>query len=558
MNLLTCHGTMLRVDPGSGAWLHAVLWPVDPRFTDLDLAVSGLVAPRLLPGAVVEPAAEPERLHLRRDDHYAGAERHAALLAFNRLQPGKEEKFMPVAAAALARLRRILGSEVRLAETGQPVQPRMAENFCLRVGVTDYPVTQIDDAGAHRVALRAGSHTLTLVLGTPLPPPSRLILQRRAADLPIAKDAAAFKQGSGQSVILAEQEELALPPLTVSDEDQIWMQRHAWWWESLRWGLVAPQYKLVHKRDVLVLMSAPVEGTILDEGGIYTDSSFVFNVPVTGRDHFSRSYNDVSIDRQAISAARPLAGPHVVFSPGEVGDYYHWLIKVLVPLRAMLPYLPPGTRLLLPSPRGAGRAGSRGDPVADHIRMLDEWGFADLPYTISSDPVCKLEEAYWIANDNVSSIPAVCLEAASRHAKSLRPTVEDAGGGKRIYVRHTGERRVQNASEVEAAMESLGFTVHEMRDLSTRQQLALFASATFVLAPHGADLANIIFCAPGTKVIELSPDAHFRPFFCQISNKMGLSHAILPCATTKPGFDSDILVDLSRLHAIIGQMLAWS
>ena len=40
---------------------------------------------------------------------------------------------------------------------------------------------------------------------------------------------------------------------------------------------------------------------------------------------------------------------------------------------------------------------------------------------------------------------------------------------------------------------------------SVREQVALFHQADVIVAPAGAALANVLFCRPGAKVIELQP-----------------------------------------------------
>ncbi len=63
--------------------------------------------------------------------------------------------------------------------------------------------------------------------------------------------------------------------------------------------------------------------------------------------------------------------------------------------------------------------------------------------------------------------------------------------------------------------------------MSITEQVSLLASAKVVIAAHGAGLTNLLFCSPGTKVIELmSPDA-VRPYYHHLSNNCGLDYYYL-------------------------------
>lgn len=68
------------------------------------------------------------------------------------------------------------------------------------------------------------------------------------------------------------------------------------------------------------------------------------------------------------------------------------------------------------------------------------------------------------------------------------------------------ERNLRNLDEIEALMQQLGFEIIRPEGLSFREQVALMAQASFVVAETGAALANIGFCDPGTKVLEIQAD----------------------------------------------------
>ena len=119
-----------------------------------------------------------------------------------------------------------------------------------------------------------------------------------------------------------------------------------------------------------------------------------------------------------------------------------------------------------------------------------------------------------------------------------------------VYVTRRTMRRVSNAPQLERFLSQHDFTAYALEDLSFDQQVDLFSQANLVVAPHGAGLANILFCQPGAKVLELSPDAEFRPFFAYMANKLGLTHGILPCPTSDNTFQGDMTVDIAKFAGL--------
>jgi capsular polysaccharide biosynthesis protein len=83
-------------------------------------------------------------------------------------------------------------------------------------------------------------------------------------------------------------------------------------------------------------------------------------------------------------------------------------------------------------------------------------------------------------------------------------------------------------------------------------QILLFQSAEFVISPHGAGLSNLLFCEPGTKVIELMPSFEMRPFFWLISEKLDLIHGMQFCSTVPDrDFCAPLTVDIGKLQALL-------
>ncbi len=96
---------------------------------------------------------------------------------------------------------------------------------------------------------------------------------------------------------------------------------------------------------------------------------------------------------------------------------------------------------------------------------------------------------------------------------------------KRLYIsRPKGVRRgVSNNDEVEAFLETRGFTSLAMEGLSVTEQAKLLSAAEIVVSPHGGGLTNLVFCNPGTKVIELFGE-HIFPYYYGLSNVCDLDY----------------------------------
>ena len=69
-----------------------------------------------------------------------------------------------------------------------------------------------------------------------------------------------------------------------------------------------------------------------------------------------------------------------------------------------------------------------------------------------------------------------------------------------------GRRVLRNRPEIEGRMRDLGFEVIHPERLSFRDQVRVMAEAAFVVGESGAAMANLGFCTPGTRVLEIQPE----------------------------------------------------
>ncbi|MGL5192514.1 MAG: glycosyltransferase family 61 protein, partial [Chroococcales cyanobacterium] len=88
-------------------------------------------------------------------------------------------------------------------------------------------------------------------------------------------------------------------------------------------------------------------------------------------------------------------------------------------------------------------------------------------------------------------------------------------------------RRVRNEEQVIAVLKPLGFTPVTLESLSLAEQVALLAAAKFVIAPHGAGLTNLMFCAEGTTVIELFSPRYLSRCYWILCDRLKLKYYYL-------------------------------
>lgn len=135
---------------------------------------------------------------------------------------------------------------------------------------------------------------------------------------------------------------------------------------------------------------------------------------------------------------------------------------------------------------------------------------------------------------------------------------EEKSKGKRLYIsrRKASYRRVINETEVLECLKNLGFIDITLESMTVKEQALLLASAEAVIAPHGAGLTNLVFCSPGTKVIEIFSPHWVKLCYYQVCYCSELDYYYLIGETPKAnakffGRDADIIVDIDLLSKLM-------
>jgi len=107
------------------------------------------------------------------------------------------------------------------------------------------------------------------------------------------------------------------------------------------------------------------------------------------------------------------------------------------------------------------------------------------------------------------------------------PLLNRTGGlGERLYItrENAGRRRVSNEAELWRHLETRGFKKVRMEELTWAEQINAFARAKVIVAPHGAGLANMTFCQPGARVVELFNRSYINPCFWRLATLKNLDY----------------------------------
>ena len=111
----------------------------------------------------------------------------------------------------------------------------------------------------------------------------------------------------------------------------------------------------------------------------------------------------------------------------------------------------------------------------------------------------------------------------------IPPNIGNLTPGRRIYLSRekASYRNVINQDKLFQCLKPLNFESVVLETLSFSEQVELMATASVVIAPHGAGLSNIVFCQPRTKIIELFHPDYVPIYYRVISNLCQLEHYYL-------------------------------
>ena len=107
--------------------------------------------------------------------------------------------------------------------------------------------------------------------------------------------------------------------------------------------------------------------------------------------------------------------------------------------------------------------------------------------------------------------------------------------------------KIINDNEIKNYLRKEGFKIVKLSKFSFKKQISIFKNCNIVISPHGAGMANLIFCKRKTKVVEIRPLGHPNNVYKRISKFNKLKHHLIRLKKIKRVKKGDMLLNVKRL-----------
>jgi hypothetical protein len=134
---------------------------------------------------------------------------------------------------------------------------------------------------------------------------------------------------------------------------------------------------------------------------------------------------------------------------------------------------------------------------------------------------------------------------------SMRPyRAAKANLPRKVYISGRTTRKIINEEEVVKFLTDHGFAIVNPEQLTTPQQIAIFSNASCIVAPHGGSLANLIYAANETRVLELFGEGWTNYCYYTLAVLLNLKYQY----TVEPSDHRlDYRCDLTKLETFVSE-----
>lgn len=168
-------------------------------------------------------------------------------------------------------------------------------------------------------------------------------------------------------------------------------------------------------------------------------------------------------------------------------------------------------------------------------------------------------KTYVVANSGHWFYPNVAdLTALKRQVEAKLPAGPRTG--KRIYISRSGRRRILNEDALIALLEKYDIETIADTPRTVAEQVSIYRNVSFIIGPHGASFTNILWCRPGTHLVELFSPNYVPDFFLYMAQRLGLRYSAYYDGPQSDhpfsGLDEDIVVSIPDLERGLDALFA--
>ncbi len=233
------------------------------------------------------------------------------------------------------------------------------------------------------------------------------------------------------------------------------------------------------------------------------DGKMLFDVSVDWAAGAHDATRHPLLRQKRLRKAERLRGRSTVLATSESARYFHWMTDALPRLQILqkagsLPWQKIDHFLV-----------SEGIPaIRESLHLLGIREEAIVVTRPESHFLCD-----WLIVPSFPSAPGNVPPWAIEFLRSSLMSAPARGPEERIYLSRAkaSGRKISNEEEIWPLLSRRGFVRMTLEEMSLVDQIALFSRAEAVVAPHGAGLTNLVWCAPQTKVVEI-----FSPLYVNL------------------------------------------
>jgi len=229
---------------------------------------------------------------------------------------------------------------------------------------------------------------------------------------------------------------------------------------------------------------------------------------------FAKINENITFSKGTPRIKRNLKGTVFSLLTGGSGNfnYWHWIFDVLPRIKILensydiksIDYF------LLPN-----LSKNYQKETLDLLQIPDKKRLSSIEYRhIVANKIISTSHPYVIRNDPSNEIQNIPIWITSwlRNSFLKENNFKDDSFPKKIYIdrsdaksNHREFRKILNENDIIKNLQSEGYKIIRLADLHFKAQIKTFFNADKIIGLHGAGFANLIFCKPNTKILEIKP-----------------------------------------------------